>query len=330
MFRQLIAYRFGAIDDRRAIDLATGLPVRLIVEEIGDAGAQHRWVVRCDALHALRHRALVPLIDYGVIGRHQRFEAWSGDAVASVGAPLSRAAVLRATTFLRACGLSAPDAFTADRVCSGPYGPRWLPDAETGHPIAPREHRVGGIADVDDLGYEPIVRRGRAAILDLFEATLPARTRAVALWGARGAGRRTLIAQAARDARLAGYVPVHRSIAPIVEPLIGGLPRLIIDDDADGGGWVALVGAAVRVPRPHVLLLVSDREVDGVDNVALEPVPVDRLIASIRPPHLSAALVDRVRRAAERACGLPARFAAALWGPATGETNRRDAGAVRG
>ena len=72
---QLMADRF-AIDDRgRALDLATGARVTLTVGTAGGVSEQLRWSARCAALHALHHRRLAQLLDFGPIGETERFEA---------------------------------------------------------------------------------------------------------------------------------------------------------------------------------------------------------------------------------------------------------------
>jgi len=73
---QLAADRFAVHDDGRAVDLATGTRVVLIVGEIQTAAEQLAWSVRCDLFQRLRHQAIAPLIDYGLLGRTERFEAW--------------------------------------------------------------------------------------------------------------------------------------------------------------------------------------------------------------------------------------------------------------
>jgi len=103
---QLMADRF-AIDDRgRALDLATGARVTLRVGTSGGIAEQVRWNVRCDTLHALRHAAIAPLVDFGPLGESSRFEAWGACAPWRGGAEAARAVHERAARFLRAMSLS--------------------------------------------------------------------------------------------------------------------------------------------------------------------------------------------------------------------------------
>ena len=120
---QLVADRFAVHEDGRAFDLATGARVTLIIGSAGGVSEQLRWTARCDTLRALHHRAIAPLVDFGLVGESSRFEAWRCGAVRAGEEAGSLHA--RATRWLRACGLSAepllPDAIgsTATAVGSG-------------------------------------------------------------------------------------------------------------------------------------------------------------------------------------------------------------------
>ena len=63
-------------DTGRVVDLATGDAVALTMTSAGGPAEQTRWATRCDTLHALRHRSIATLIDYGPVGEARRFEAW--------------------------------------------------------------------------------------------------------------------------------------------------------------------------------------------------------------------------------------------------------------
>ncbi|MCC7417810.1 MAG: sigma-54-dependent Fis family transcriptional regulator [Acidobacteria bacterium] len=77
----IVASRFALVDGRGSIDLATGLPVRLVVTAVGDRGEQARWADGCESRR--RTPGSVPrLIDYGRLGSTRRFEAWSADSSA--------------------------------------------------------------------------------------------------------------------------------------------------------------------------------------------------------------------------------------------------------
>ena len=72
---ELVADRFVVGGDRTAIDLATGGRVELTTASAGGESEQRRWTLACDALQKLHHPAVASLIDYGIVGDSQRFEA---------------------------------------------------------------------------------------------------------------------------------------------------------------------------------------------------------------------------------------------------------------
>ena len=124
---QLVADRFLAHDDGRVFDLVTGDRVVLRLDDAGDAHEQARWSVRCDTLQKLRHRLIAPLMDFGLMGVSQRFEAWRcGSPWAGSHAEADRTNDL-GSRFLRAVGLTAGTG-TSDRVCDGASGAVILPD----------------------------------------------------------------------------------------------------------------------------------------------------------------------------------------------------------
>ena len=65
---------------QQAIDLATGGRVIVVLSSSGDEREQQQWALRCDTLQKLHHPARARLIDYGVVGQSQRFEAWQSEA----------------------------------------------------------------------------------------------------------------------------------------------------------------------------------------------------------------------------------------------------------
>jgi DNA-binding NtrC family response regulator/tetratricopeptide (TPR) repeat protein len=77
-----VADRFVMTDRQRAIDLATGSAVTIVVAPAGDHDAQMQWASACDA----RYQGSPPgaeddtLVDYGRCGRESRFEAWQRGA----------------------------------------------------------------------------------------------------------------------------------------------------------------------------------------------------------------------------------------------------------
>jgi transcriptional regulator with GAF, ATPase, and Fis domain/tetratricopeptide (TPR) repeat protein len=67
-------------DRQQAVDLATGSRVIVALSSLGGEGEQRQWALRCDMLQKLHHPSVARLIDYGVVGESQRFEAWESNA----------------------------------------------------------------------------------------------------------------------------------------------------------------------------------------------------------------------------------------------------------
>jgi DNA-binding NtrC family response regulator/tetratricopeptide (TPR) repeat protein len=63
-----------------ACDLATQRTVWLTIANARDEEEQRVWTLRCDEWLHLRYPSTAALIDYGLLGSGQRFEAWEGTA----------------------------------------------------------------------------------------------------------------------------------------------------------------------------------------------------------------------------------------------------------
>jgi DNA-binding NtrC family response regulator/tetratricopeptide (TPR) repeat protein len=315
---QLLADRFAVDDDGRAFDLSTGGRVTVIVGSAGGVSEQLRWTARCDALHSLRHRAMAPLLDYGLAGESSRFEAWGCGGVS--GSRDDREAIQsRATGWLRGCGLSIGSP-QSDAVRSGDAGSLvWLPDSGTGYPVAPGDP-IDAIP-VDDRGLQIVEQSALPILAEMFHAG-GARPRTSALWGAPGSGRRIIAGELARIARVSGFVPVAASlIGSRQEPLWSGRSLFVIADAGDERVWQTFVRAAMTEARPHVLLVIGEQECRSIDGVGVAALPADALVSAIRPQALEGRPLRTVRAAAERAQGLPGRFVRLLW--PTWDSDRR-------
>ena len=320
---ELVADRFVMQRDGGAIDLATGLRVFLRVAAADPAG-DVRWSARCDAVARMTHAALAPLVDYGALGKAERFEAWQCGPPWSGADAAARAARADAAEFLGHTGLVAIDGA--------------LVRVRGGAPVI-----VPAIVDVPDPTGEspeaaaiPLARRGFAAIdgaplgalAEMFRAIDGPRLHAAAIWGPPGSGRRALIGRLARVARLHGFVPVA---APLVNTdaraLWRGRSLFVIDIDG-GPGWPAVLDVAIASPLPHAVIIASDREVAGIHGVALRPLTPEQLLDAIRPRRMASAIERGARHAAERAAGWPGRFVRLLLG-ADGRTHDEGAPAPR-
>jgi DNA-binding NtrC family response regulator/tetratricopeptide (TPR) repeat protein len=307
---QLLADRF-AVDDRgRAIDLASGARVAIATTSGGGVSEQLRWNARCGWLHTLQHRAIASLVDYGLVGDCSRFEAFDCGSIRRGATDEMRAVHDRAARFLHGTGLSAAP-FAHDRVRTRSDGRAvWLPDANSGYE---REDATPTpTLALRDCGLRIVERPAVAALAEMFQLD-GARPRIAALWGPAGSGKRLVVRALARAARASGLVPIA---APMIDSPLAELWRgrslFIVAADGDAATWRLFVGATVRTARPHVLLIVSDLEHRFVDGVGLRRLGVDALVASILPAVAGTPHEDSARRIAERAQGLPGRFARLL------------------
>jgi hypothetical protein len=118
---ELLVDRFVALDATRAVDLATGDSIVLTVTSAGGASDQKRWALRCDTFLALRHFSIASLVDYGLFGPTQRFEAWRCGPEWCGAQSAAQRAVHRASTFLRASvgPRSRGPARCRGRICAG-------------------------------------------------------------------------------------------------------------------------------------------------------------------------------------------------------------------
>ena len=256
---QLVADRFAVLEDGRAFDLSTGARVTLVISSAGGVSEQLRWSECCSSRRALRHRAMAPLVDFGLTGESSRFEAWG-----------------------------------------------------TGYPRV--NTTEPGALRIVDCGLRIIEQPAVPALADMFQAAGGGRPHVSSLWGPAGAGKQVIVGELARIARTKGFVPIAaRLIGSRQAALWGGRSLFVIAESGDEGAWSAFLNATLKDPQPHVLLLVGEDECRSVGGVVVRRLPVDALVSAIRPQGLSGRLEQTVRRAAERAHGLPGRFAQLLW-----------------
>ena len=308
----LIADRFVAVDARRVVDLADGGPIALITRAGGAEIDEMAWAVRCDRFSDVHHPSIARLVDYGALGGAQRFEAWRCGGAWQGPRPDAERAVRRAEAFLAASGLGSGPLSVADvrahdgrAVVLPPPSCGYM--ATAGAVLEPVEH-------LDACGIASVSRRAVSAVAEVLADSAFHRPRIVAICGPPGAGLRTAAAVLARAARLNGVVPMA---CPVDDPRILTLTEdrsvLLIDRAGDAGGWRSLLDRTMSTPRAHVLLRVVARPPAEVRSVTLDPVPVEALIAAIRPAAIASSLRRRIEEAAGRARGLPGRFAALLW-----------------
>jgi DNA-binding NtrC family response regulator len=326
----LVADRF-LVEDSRTIDLASGDAVQFVTSTAGGPSEQARWLARCDRFYTLRHPAFASLIDYGLFGECQRFEAWQvGDLANSPPG----AVVSAASEFLAAVGLTplAQEPLALRRARDGRLV--LVPDAACGYesPGSPAAARPVALAA---CGLRVVHRPAVSRIADHLCELCEAKPRILALWGASGSGIRTAVRELARAARLQGFVPLA---APLTTIPAAQVLRAVADRslfllhtrtrqaESPEEGWRALLSRVMEGRRGHVLLFAGRTEVPRVAGLHLAPLTDLQLIDSIEPARVDDRSRRRIVVAARRAQGLPGRFVEQLWKPMATEQTYSMAG----
>jgi len=316
----LVADRF-LLTDTRTIDLATGDDVQLIMSTAGGPTDQARWLARCDRFFALRHWAIASLVDFGLCGECQRFEAWQvGESLRPMQADV---VVGAASAFLAACGctpLTVPPAIARARDGRAVV----VPDAGCGYERATAASHGGAPITLGSCGVRVVARAAIAHLADLFSDIADTKPRTIALWGPPGSGIRTASRELARAARLQGFVPLAVSLPAIAAPLrraVADRSLFLIhtrtrEMDAVDDGWRALLAWVMSAGRGHVLFFAGRSEVARVAGLPLAPLTEEQLVSMVEPACTDEESRRRVADAARRAKGVPGRFVERLW-PAT-------------
>ena len=103
---RLLADRFLINGDDPVIDLATGASVVITAAAAGSAPEQLQWTLRCDRWRTLQHRAIAPLLDFGLSGERDRFEAWHRGPAWDGAVSEAESACAVAAQFIGAAGMS--------------------------------------------------------------------------------------------------------------------------------------------------------------------------------------------------------------------------------
>jgi len=306
---QLVADRFAMHDDGRAVDLATGMRVELKMTRVAAGAAQLHWTTRCDLFQRLHHRAIAPLLDYGLVGRFVRFEAWQCGPEWSGAIETAARARTNAAECLRAAALAATDGL-AVHVRQG--APVVVPDIGDGE-VSDAEPETNADVPLAVRGLITIQRSALPALAEMFAYVPGPRPHVAAVWGAPGSGKTTLAMDLARLARLKGFVPIAaRFIESTYDVLWRGRSVFVVDD-GESRRSCALLHASMRSPVAHVLLIAAAEEITGIRGLPLGRVSADDLVGAVFPRAMSDALEAHARAAAEAARGLPERFLRLLW-----------------
>ena len=222
-----------------------------------------------------------------------------------------------ATSFLEACGLTNGSEERNGRPKPHEIhsvGSRLVirPAMDMGYPCAVRDQAP---FPLENCGIICVERRAVSALAELFDEPRPGQPRGpqiVGIWGPDGSGKTSAVYDLARAARLKGFVPISvRLLASPLASAIDGRSVFLIDDEMSA--WPrGLIDAAMRSPRAHVVLAVSREDMRGISSVGLSRLSPASLAAAVRPTHAGGD--PRVRRAAERAEGVPGRFLRLLKG----------------
>jgi hypothetical protein len=107
-------------------------------------------------------------------------------------------------------------------------------------------------------------------------------------------------------------VPISAELLALpLASAIDGRSVFLIDDETSA--WArGLLDAAMRSPRAHVVVCTSREDIRGISGVGLPRLSPTSLAAAVRPRRAGAD--PRIRRAAERADGIPGRFTRLIYG----------------
>ena len=167
---------------------------------------------------------------------------------------------------------------------------------------------------IADCGLRIVEPPAVGALAEMLQIDRDTRPRIASLVGPAGVGKRVIVGELARIARVNGFVPIAaRALASRHAELWRGRNLLVIAPAADEGTWAAFLNAALLQAQPHVLLLVGETECRSVAAIVVRRLTEDALVSAVWPPVAGGPLERLVGRAAERAGGLPGRFARLLW-----------------
>jgi DNA-binding NtrC family response regulator/tetratricopeptide (TPR) repeat protein len=290
----LVADRFVP-SGRHWIDIATGERVSLRVEQAGTTDDQFAWSLHCETLANLRHDLVNPLIDFGMLDRERRFEAYRRCGPVRAGGRAAERMFEQGLRFLRAHDVALPPPAAALALRPLVAGP-----AVRGRPLGVR--------------LQP--RAGYDAVLEALDAAAPVGVARVTVAGPVHSGLRTLRQMVARAARLHGYVPVDAALVIGVPWLCDRLEDrhvCVLALERGGPPVAALLArlAAASARRHLVVSLV--RRADG-PVVHLERMGVGAMTAMIHVDRECGPSPDEIFTAARDADGRPGLLLARLAG----------------
>jgi DNA-binding NtrC family response regulator len=308
---RLFADRF-LVDDESALDLASGVRVRLTIDK-----AAARTVIRdrealCSELAGIRHPLLLPIVDFG-LAEGSWFEAHTASAPLRSARRETSDAALHLVRFMRAGGISL----------SGEMAARYVRPAIGACPAAWRP-----------VGVRLIWRRSVDAVRGVMEAAGPPGVTRVTVGGPAGSGLRTARMILSRAARLAGFIPIDRSVAEWMrsDPRVMPVSTLVTERHLCVIDWLSydrtlpapLSIAVAASNRRHLWIRFCRERATGDGCAALERLTTPELRAMIYQDAELGPDDDEIEAAIGRVDGSPGRLiqlltsargarAAAIW-----------------
>jgi DNA-binding NtrC family response regulator/tetratricopeptide (TPR) repeat protein len=282
---QVVADRFMR-SNTAWIDLGTGQITTLRIMPAGSQSEQFVWNTQCAALANLRHPLINPLIDYGFIDRHQRFEAYATRPPIRVSIRMAERLTAHGMRFLHAHGLPLDQA-NLDRL------------------VRPIEHTRS--SSIRPLGVVLQPRAVYDAIADALDAVWPAGPSPIFIGGSLQSGLRTARLIAARLARLRGYIPIDAGLLENRSSFIKAVANrhvcVLADDRQAVGPLVRMLMTRLgfESARRHVLLVFARPQSDPPARwVVMERMGVTAMSGMVFVDELGptpAEILDAARRA---------------------------------
>ena len=240
------------------IDLAAGAPVHVRLLPAGSLRQQAVWSDRCASLARLRHPMINPLVDYGVADQHRVFEAYATSPPLRASSATAGRLIAHVGRFLEACAM--------------PLDP---PRAR--HVMRMLVHGPGSRARPVGVVLQP--RQVLDAIGDALRDAGPGGVVSIDIQGEPGSGLRTLWILAAREARLAGFVPLVPGVLVgrpwLMEALASRHVAVFVERGSAASASTTVVRLGAASTRRHVLLTFG--RVEGRGSRALRIGPLGGL-----------------------------------------------------
>jgi DNA-binding NtrC family response regulator/tetratricopeptide (TPR) repeat protein len=303
---QVVADRFVRANDVW-IDLGTGQVTTLRILPAGSQHEQFAWNTHCAVLANLRHPLINPLIDYGIIDRHRRFEAYAARSPIQVST--------RMAGRLTAHGLRFLDAHKLPHAQSNHHLLVRSIDRTPSTRAFARSLRAGRLSSMRPLG---VVLQSRAvydAIADALDAMWPAGPTRIVIAGSLQSGLRTARLIAARLARLRGYVPIDAGVverhSSFVEAAADRHICVLADERQAAGPSVRMLMTRLgfESARRHVLLVFARPQSDPPSRwITIERMGVTAMSGMIFVDHEQGPTATEIVEAMRIADGRPGVF----------------------